>query len=100
MSDLTPEGLAELRRQAESWEMIGAESIIPLLDERDALAGWKDSLIGSVNHYKANRDALAAKLEAVRTAAQTGAPTNPHAWADGYAEAMTHILGILDNTDL
>lgn len=100
MNNLTPEKLANLRRSAESWAMIGAESIIPLLDERDALAKNQDILIGSVNHYKANRDALAAKLEAVRMAAQTGTPTNPHAWADGYAEAMTHILGVLDNTDL
>ena len=32
MTDLTPELLADLRREAESWNMIGAERILPLLD--------------------------------------------------------------------
>lgn len=48
-------------------------------------------------HYRAERQASAeARLEAVLTAARTGTPTNPHAWAEGYAEAMAHILDALE----
>ena len=50
MTDLTPEKLAELRRDAESWLMIGGERVLPLLNALDAA--------------RAERDALAAKLTA------------------------------------
>ena len=47
-------------------------------------------------HYRADRQAWAeVRVEAVLTAAQTGTPTNPHSWAEGYAEAMEHILDTL-----
>ena len=49
---LTHESLAELRRDAESWLMIGGERVLPLLNALDAA--------------RAERDALAAKLDAVR----------------------------------
>ena len=51
MTDLTPEKLAELRRDAESWLMIGGERVLPLLNALDAA--------------RAERDALAAKLAVV-----------------------------------
>ena len=47
----TPD-VAELRRDAESWLMIGGERVLPLLNALDAA--------------RAERDALAAKLDAVR----------------------------------
>ena len=49
---LTHESLAELRRDAESWLMIGGERVLPLLNALDAA--------------RAERDALAAKVERVR----------------------------------
>lgn len=52
MTDLTPETLAELRRDAESWLMIGGERVLPLLNALDAA--------------RAERDALAATVERVR----------------------------------
>ena len=52
MTEMTPEKLAELRRDAESWLMIGGERVLPLLNALDAA--------------RAERDALAAKLDAVR----------------------------------
>ena len=51
MTDLTPEKLAELRRDAESWLMIGGERVLPLLNALDAA--------------RAERDALTAKLAVV-----------------------------------
>ena len=48
-------------------------------------------------HYRAERQAWAgARLEAILAALRTGTPTNPHAWAEGYAEAMAHILNALE----
>lgn len=48
-------------------------------------------------HYRAERQAWAeARVAATLTAAQVGTPTNPHAWAEGYAEAVAHILGALE----
>lgn len=48
-------------------------------------------------HDRAERQAWAGvRLEAVVRAARTGTPTNPHAWAEGYAEAMAHILNALE----
>ena len=52
MSDLTPETLAELRRDAESWHMLGGERVLPLLNALDVA--------------RAERDALAAAVERVR----------------------------------
>lgn len=49
---LTHESLAELRRDAESWLMIGGERVLPLLNALDAA--------------RAERDALAATVERVR----------------------------------
>ena len=49
---LTHESLAELRRDAESWHMIGGERVLPLLNALDAA--------------RAERDALAATVERVR----------------------------------
>ena len=36
MTEMTPEKLAELRRDAESWLMIGGERVLPLLNALDA----------------------------------------------------------------
>ena len=49
---VTPETIAELRRDAESWLMIGGERVLPLLNALDAA--------------RAERDALAATVERVR----------------------------------
>ena len=47
MTDLTPEKLAELRRDAESWLMIGGERVLPLLNALDAARAERDALAGA-----------------------------------------------------
>ena len=63
---VTPETLAELRRDAESWLMIGGERVLPLLNALDAA--------------RAERDALAATVERVRALHEPYYP-----FRDGYA---------------
>lgn len=74
---LTPETLAELREEALMSRCysggravgIAPDELIALLDAAGRLVyveSEKDALIGSVLHYKAERDELAATVERVR----------------------------------
>ena len=73
---LTHESLAELRRDAESWLMIGGERVLPLLNALDAA--------------RAERDALAAKVERVR------ALPAEHPAGGWYMTSMRDVLAALD----
>ena len=76
MTDLAPETLAELRRDAESWLMIGGERVLPLLNALDAA--------------RAERDALAATVERVR------ALPAKHPAGGWYMTSMRDVLAALD----
>ena len=73
---LTHESLAELRRDAESWLMIGGERVLPLLNALDAA--------------RAERDALAAKVGRVR------ALPAEHPAGGWYMTSMRDVLAALD----
>ena len=50
---LTHESLAELRRDAESWLMIGGERVLPLLNALDAARAERDALAATVERIRA-----------------------------------------------
>ena len=84
---LTHESLAELRRDAESWLMIGGERVLPLLNALDAA--------------RAERDALAAKLGAVREWIDrrgVNVGDRDDDYMRGYRDAQRHAL--LDAAEL
>ena len=58
---LTHESLAELRRDAESWLMIGGERVLPLLNALDAARAERDALAATVERaaHAATREELA-----------------------------------------
>ena len=59
---LTHESLAELRRDAESWLMIGGERVLPLLNALDAARAERDALAAAWDEGKHSEHAPACRL--------------------------------------
>ena len=63
---LTHESLAELRRDAESWLMIGGERVLPLLNALDAARAERDALAATVERVRALADWHETKADKAR----------------------------------
>lgn len=99
MTEYTDNQLAELRRDAESWTMIGAERILPLLDALDnarAEAAERDLLAGLLDETR--RSGCAVEIAGVRIAPcdERGQTADMRA-LDTAADRLAHMREARDN---